>query len=305
MDEPLVVAEEEIGQRLDLWLKSRFPNYSRTYFQSLIEKKLVLLNGNLAPKRTKLAAGDEIEVEFALTKEIKATPEDIPLDILFEDSALLAINKPAGMVVHPAPGHPNKTFVNALLFHLKKVPTEDAVRPGIVHRLDKDTSGILLAAKTPQSHEEMVNSFAHRHVKKTYLAIVNGNPGVTQTIDVPIGRDPKNRQKMAVTSRGKRAISHVKRLDFDGEKSLVEVDIETGRTHQIRVHLNYIKTPIIGDCIYGNKKINEKWKAERQMLHAYKLSLPHPTTKETLFFRASPPEDFKKLCNAELLSEIT
>ena len=290
---------------MDLWLKSRFPDYSRTYFQSLIEKKLVLLNGALAPKRTKLCAGDEIEVEFALTEEIQAVAEDIPLDLLFEDDALLAINKPAGMVVHPAPGHPNKTFVNALLFHLKKAPTEDAIRPGIVHRLDKETSGVLIAAKTPKSHETLVNSFAQREVKKTYLAIVNGDPGLERTIDMPIGRDPLNRQKMTVTSRGKRAISHIRRLDFDGEKSLLEVDIETGRTHQIRVHLSHIKTPIIGDSVYGNKKINEKWKAARQMLHAYKLSLPHPTNKETLSLRANPPEDFLKLCGPELSSKFT
>jgi 23S rRNA pseudouridine1911/1915/1917 synthase len=300
MEDLLIANEDESGYRLDVWLTSRFPKYSRTYFQKLIDKGLVLVNGEKAAKRRIVSPNDEIEVEFEITEALHAKPENIPLNILYEDKEMIVINKPAGLVVHPAPGHPNGTFVNGLIYYLNANPTPDPVRPGIVHRLDKETSGVLVAAKTPQSHEKLVNSFANREVKKTYIALLNGNPGIERTIDSPIGRDPKNRQKMAVRSDGKRAITHLKRLSFDGEISVASIDIETGRTHQIRVHMNFVKTPIIGDSIYGSKRVNETYKADRQLLHAYKLSLPHPTTRELMHFCADVPSDIKARCPKDL-----
>ena len=300
MEDLLIANEDESGSRLDVWLTSRFPKYSRTYFQKLIDKGLVLVNGQKAPKRLIISPNDEVEVEFEVTEALHAKPENIPLDILYEDDVMIAINKPAGLVVHPAPGHPNGTFVNGLLYYLNAHPTRDPIRPGIVHRLDKETSGVLIAAKTPKSHEKLVNLFANREVKKTYIALLNGNPGIERTIDAPIGRDPKNRQKMAVRSDGKRAITHLKRLHFDGEISLASIDIETGRTHQIRVHMNSIKTPIIGDSVYGSKRANETHKASRQLLHTYKLSLPHPTTGKTVHFCANLPHDILKKCPKDL-----
>lgn len=293
------LADNEKPERLDKWLVNHFKTgseaHSRTYFQNLIDIGLVTVNGESPQKRQMIQAGDEIEVTFLEKESLAITPEDIPLDVLYEDEYLIAINKPAGMVVHPAPGSPNGTLVNACVYYLGKAPTEDPIRPGIVHRIDKETSGAILVAKNSASHEKLSELFAKRLIEKTYLAIALGSPPMEDTIDAPIGRDERNRQKMAVRSSGKRAVSHIERIKSDGDLSFVRIKIETGRTHQIRVHMRYIGVPILGDATYGNKGANTKYGALRQMLHAHKLHFKHPFTGKPLTIEAPLPEDFEAM----------
>lgn len=291
--ENILVSDEMVHHRLDRLLTEQFPTYSRTYFQYLIEQGFVLVNGLPIKKKDKPKTGDEIEICFQLTPEISLEPENIPLDILYEDDHLLAINKPAGMVTHPAPGHYTQTFVHGLLYHCKTLPNADTLRPGIVHRLDKDTSGILLAAKTSEAHQKLVEMFCQRKLEKTYLAICIGTPG-TGTIEAPIKRHPTRRKEMAVDPTGKPATSITKVLAFDGKLSLVEVLLITGRTHQIRVHLKHKGAPILGDPVYGAPAWNKKYDATRQMLHAYRLTLYHPITGMRIDLKAPLPDDFKK-----------
>lgn len=289
----LIVSDEMINDRLDRLLSKHYPTYSRTYFQSLIEQGFILINDLPVKKKDKPKLGDEIEICFQLTPEISLEPENIPLDILYEDEHLLAINKPAGMVTHPAPGHYTGTFVHALLYHCKTLTRGDTLRPGIVHRLDKDTSGVLLAAKTSQAHQKLVEMFCERKLDKTYLAICVGTPG-NSTIEAPIKRHPAKRKEMCVDKAGKPAISITNVLAFDGKLSLVEVKLVTGRTHQIRVHLKHKGTPILGDPVYGSATWNKHYDAPRQMLHAYRLHFCHPITGETINLKAPLTKDFKK-----------
>lgn len=291
--EQIIINAEEAGVRLDKILSQRFQErYSRTYFQGLIDRHLVLLNGEPVKKRVKPRPGDEIEIQFMLTPEIDLKPEPIPLDIIYEDEWLIAINKPAGMVTHPAVGNWTGTFVNGLLYHCKQLPLSDSLRPGIVHRLDKDTSGVLLAAKTTEMQQKLTELFASRQVNKEYLAIAIGNPG-NQMIEAPIGRHPVHRKQMTVIETGKGAVSHIETIAYDGQLSLVKIVIMTGRTHQIRVHLQHLGTPVLGDAIYGNSRINKKFNAETQMLHAEKLSFIHPYTGKKMEFIARVPKDLQ------------
>ncbi|MCP5509198.1 MAG: RluA family pseudouridine synthase [Chlamydiales bacterium] len=294
--ETIIVTDSESNIRLDKLLALRFPTFSRNYFQTLILQGFVLLNGIKPKKRLHLTPDDEIEICFQLTPEIDVKPQNIPLDILFEDEHLLAINKPAGMVVHPAPGHPSGTFANALLHHCKGLETPgDPLRPGIVHRLDKETSGVLLAAKTSQTHGALVELFASRSIQKTYLAITTGSPG-NCTIDAPIGRHPVHRKQMTTRDDGKQAITHFRVLANDGPLHLIECRPETGRTHQIRVHLKSCNAPVLGDKLYA--KPNPK--IPRHLLHAWKLQLIHPITKKNLTIEAPCHElDFlvPSICN--------
>jgi 23S rRNA pseudouridine1911/1915/1917 synthase len=291
----LIVTENEAGERLDKILANRFKDhYSRTYFQYLIDEQLVLLNGVPAKKRIKPLEGDEIEIEFAASPEVQLSAENIPLSILYEDEFILAVNKPAGMVVHPAPGNWTGTFVNGLLYHCGSLPLEgDPVRPGIVHRLDKETSGILVAAKTLEAQQKLTALFASRKVYKEYLAVCIGKVKEGE-IDAPIGRDPVQRQRMAVVSTGRQAISHCKLINYDGKLSLVQVVIATGRTHQIRVHLSYLGTPVLGDMVYGNSSWNAKYGISRQLLHAFKIKFLHPLTGKQIELTAPPPEDMQR-----------
>ncbi|MCB1181056.1 MAG: RluA family pseudouridine synthase [Chlamydiia bacterium] len=287
----LFVEPEEEGERLDKFLSLKFPDYSRTYFQHLITKGLVLINGELQKKRTQVNRGDEIEIEFTLPQEIELEPENIPLDILYEDDDLIVINKPAGLVVHPGAGNPSHTFVNALLYHCKIECETKKLRPGIVHRLDKETTGVLVAAKTEFTHRMLVEQFANRKVEKIYLAICLGNPG-NRLIANSIGRHPQKRQEMTVLETGgKMAITEVQTLAYDGKLSVVQLSPQTGRTHQLRVHLKWLKTPILGDTVYGNARINKLYKAKRQLLHAKKLVLTHPRTKNRIELNAPLPDD--------------
>lgn len=287
----------EKSSRLDQFLAEKYPDFSRSYFQKLIQKGLVLVNGEKIKKGQKLKIQDEVEVEFLIEEELRLEPEYIPLQILYEDDDLLAINKPEGMVVHPAPGHRTKTFANALVYHLKKNPFNDNLRPGIVHRLDKDTTGVLLAAKHLKSQVKLVNLFSERKMHKKYNALCLGTVQ-NQTINMPIGRDPKHRQKMKVIESGKEALSIVKTLGFDDTLSFVEVEIKTGRTHQIRVHLKQIGHPILGDSVYGNTTLNKKLKATRLFLHARVLSFIHPFSNQKITIEAPLPKDFEILSNS-------
>lgn len=292
--DPLIVSEQEAGMRLDTFLSQKFPDYSRSYFQSLIVQKLVLVNALIIKKATKLECGDTIEVEFALTPEIAIEPEDIPLDILYEDAHLLAINKPPGLVVHPAVGHWSGTFVNALLYHCKQRATTQNVRPGIVHRLDKDTSGILIAAKDEMTQRQLVEAFANQKMHKEYRAICIGNPG-NRTIETLIGRHPHKRKEMSVVEeKGKLAKTSVATLAYDEKISYVKLIPSTGRTHQLRVHLKHVGFPILGDPVYGNISLNNKYAIHRQLLHAYLLRFIHPITKEEIELKAPLPQDINK-----------
>lgn len=288
------ICAETPGSRLDKWLVDHFPEHSRTYFQFLIESQAVLINGKSAKKRERVNTQDQIDIQFLLPPEISLEPESIPLDILYEDDHILAVNKPAGLVVHPAPGHPRGTFVNALLFHCKALQGTDPVRPGIVHRLDKETSGILLAAKHPQAHAKLVTLFSSRQIDKEYLAICVGTPA-EGLIDAPIGRSPKRRQEMCVNfEHGKPAQTRVHLLCQHPEFSLVRIQLLTGRTHQIRVHFKHLNTPILGDPVYGSTTINTRCHTTRQLLHAHRLRFSHPITGEPIDLTAPPPPDFSQ-----------
>ncbi|MFI5335027.1 MAG: RluA family pseudouridine synthase [Chlamydiales bacterium] len=290
--ETILISKEEEGLRLDTLLTQRFSNYSRTYFQYLIGQSCVLIDGQSLKKREKLREGDELEICFLLTPEISLVPENIPLEILYEDTHLLAINKPAGMVVHPAPGHFSGTFANALLFHCKNLKNEPGnLRPGIVHRLDKETTGVLLAAKTAEAHQKLVALFAGRAIQKKYLAICSGTPKEGK-IDAPIARNPKRRQEMTVSPEGKEAISVIHLVEKRGNLSLIEVELITGRTHQIRVHLKHVGHPVIGDPVYGSQALNEKYGIQRQLLHAHRILFTHPITHQQLAIEAPIPKEF-------------
>lgn len=300
--ETFFISQEEAGDRLDKILAIRLSEAgSRTYFQYLIDEGKVLLNGAPIKKRTKPKAGDEIEVEYILTPDITLQPENIPLNIVFEDDHIIVVNKPAGMVVHPATGHWTGTFVNALLFHCRDLILQqgnapsDQQRPGIVHRLDKDTSGLIVAAKTGAAQQRLVEMFSGRRVYKEYLAICIGNPG-SGSVDAPIGRHPTNRKMMAVVEiGGRQALTHFRTLKYSERLSFVNIVIATGRTHQIRVHMKHKGTPVLGDAAYGIVSFNAKMGVERQMLHAYRLRFDHPITGSSMDFEAPIPKDFQKI----------
>ena len=301
--EVLLITPEEEKLRLDRLLANRYPQHSRTYFQMLIDQGFVFLNGEPVKKRTIPEEGDEIEVCFQFPPESSIKPEPIPLQILYEDDDLLAINKPAGMVVHPAPGHPSGTFVNALLAHCKQIASLDPLRPGIVHRLDKETSGVLIAAKTALAHQKLVEKFAHREMEKTYLAICAGKPR-SGLITAPIGRHRVHRKEMAILESGKEAISEIQVVAYNDKISLALIKPKTGRTHQIRVHLKHVGAPVLGDEVYGQPRINQTFGVSRQMLHAYRLTFSHPITGEKISLCAPLPEDMqswiRQLCGPSL-----
>lgn len=286
----LIVTDENEGHRIDTLLTAHYPDYSRTYFQKLIEHGFVLLNGQPVKKRVEPEEGDEIEVLFQYTQETPTTPENIPLDILYEDDHIIAVHKPAGMVVHPAPGHYSGTFVNALLYYCKQIEGLDPLRPGIVHRLDKETSGVLLAAKTPLAHQKLVEKFSAREMEKTYLALCVGKPR-SGLLSAPLGRHPVHRKEIAVIPDGKEAITEIQILALNDQFSLVLAKPKTGRTHQIRVHLKHAGAPILGDSVYGSQRMNKECEVDRQLLHAYRLSFTHPITALPLTISAPIPKD--------------
>lgn len=296
MKEPIesfTVDHTNLG-RIDSFLAKRYKNYSRTYFQELIEKKQVLINGRPLRKREVPSPGDQIEVHFKKRPGPDLSPQKIPLEILYEDAHIIAVNKPAHMVVHPAPGNWSETFVNALLNHCD-LPNTSEFRPGIVHRLDKETSGVLLAAKTELAHQKLTQMFADRKMEKEYIAIAIGKVP-SKKLSFPIKRCNIHRKKMIVCEEeGKEAITDVELLGFNGNFSKLRLFPKTGRTHQIRVHLKHLGNPILGDKLYGKASINERFKTNRHYLHAKKISFDHPITGERMELEAPLPKEMEEI----------
>ena len=293
---------EESGQRLDAWLAENESELSRARWQALIKEECVTVNGSPSKANHKLREGDRVEWSIPEPVSTETLPEDIPLDILYEDSHLIAINKPAGLVVHPAAGNEDGTLVNALLHHCSDLAgIGGEKRPGIVHRLDKDTSGVMVVAKTEQSMNELARQFKSRETEKEYVAIVRGAPQPPAgRIETTIGRHPVLRKKMAVNvPRGRSAISIYQTEEQFKNAALMRVRIETGRTHQIRVHMAHIKHPILGDETYTRRHAADDVWPERQMLHAAKLCISHPNTGKRLVFNAPLPPDMQ-----QVLSEL-
>src|SRR3984893_11987819 len=293
----LIVPKESARLRLDRFLADELPRLSRSRFQQLIRDGFVRLNGKTARARDLLRTGDIVDLTEPPPEKITTQPEAIPLDILFEDDDLIVINKPPGLVVHPGAGHREHTLVNALLHHcpiLSGIGGEE--RPGIVHRLDKDTSGCLVIAKNDEAHRELSVQFADRTVEKIYLALVAGKLRKTAgVIEEKIGRHPVDRQRMSVTSRrGRTAKTEYRVLHSSDEVSLIECRLHSGRTHQIRVHLHHLGHPVLGDKVYGARLAKNFL---RQMLHAWKLGFEHPRTKKWKNFEASLPNDFENAAN--------
>jgi 23S rRNA pseudouridine1911/1915/1917 synthase len=290
----LVVPKEHNRMRVDLFLVKSLPEFSRSRIQQLVRAGFVRLNGATPRSHQLVRAGDEVELTQPPPEKIKTTPEAIPLEILYEDDDLVVINKPAGMTVHPGAGHREHTLVNALLHHC---PTLSGIggkeRPGIVHRLDKETSGCLVAAKNDMAHRDLSKQFATRTVDKIYLALVSGKlQKQTGVIEEKIGRHPVHRQRMSVNSpRGRAARTEYRVLRSNEQASLLECQLHSGRTHQVRVHLHYLGHPVLGDKIYAPRLAKN---FPRQMLHAWKLGFRHPRTGERKNFEAPLPDDFKQ-----------
>jgi len=284
------------GERLDRFIASKLEKMSRARIQSLIRDGHITLNGSAAKPGRLLVSGDLISVIIPDPVTADAQPENIPLEVLHEDEHIIVINKPHGIVVHPAAGNPSGTLVNAFLHHCESLSGIGGVeRPGIVHRLDKDTSGCLVAAKSDTAHHGLCESFAEHKVTKIYLAVVDGRPPSSEgRIENNIARNPNDRQKMTIVMppRGKTAVTEYSVRCPRGDASLVECRIFTGRTHQIRVHMKSLGTPILGDPVYARAS-RQKVAVPRLMLHAWKLGFTHPVNGEALLFESSPPPEFK------------
>lgn len=292
-EEVWIVEEEAAKGRIDMLLAERF-GCSRSFVQQIIKQGLVTIKDKVVKANYKVAAGEEVTVVFPEPEEIAAVAENIPLSILFEDEHMIVINKPRGMVVHPAAGNHSGTLVNALLYHCKEDLSgiNGQIRPGIVHRLDKDTSGVMVAAKEDEAHMSLAKQIKNHEARRTYLAIVHGNIVEEKgTIDAPIGRHPKDRLKMAVTFQNSReAVTHFTVKERFGLYTLIECRLETGRTHQIRVHMAHIGHPIVNDPVYGYRRM--EFPIQGQALHSYTLHLTHPTTGEVMEWTAPIPQDF-------------
>ncbi|HEP1264530.1 TPA: RluA family pseudouridine synthase [Streptococcus pyogenes] len=281
------------GQRLDKALADLSP-LSRGQANDQIKQGLVLVNGQQKKAKYTVQAGDVICFELPKEEVLEYQAQNIPLDIIYEDDALAIINKPQGMVVHPSAGHPSGTMVNALMYHIKDLSSiNGVVRPGIVHRIDKETSGLLMVAKTDAAHQALAEELKAKKSLRKYLAIVHGNlPNDRGMIEAPIGRSEKDRKKQAVTAKGKEAVTRFTVLERFGDYSLVELQLETGRTHQIRVHMAYIGHPVAGDPLYGPRKTLS---GHGQFLHAKTLGLTHPMTGKEMIFTVEAPEIFQKV----------
>lgn len=302
------VGDDELGIRLDAYLAARIEGWSRARLQRLIEDEDVLVNARTAKPSHKLQPNDEIEVELIAPALTRFTPENIALSILYEDPELVVLDKPAGMVVHPAAGVHSGTLANALAYHFERLSNQAGIRPGIVHRLDKDTSGLMVVAKTESTHEALADQFRERQVFKSYVALVHGvvssNSG---RIDQPIARDPKNRTRMAVVAGGRQSVSIYKVRQRFNAFTLLDVELKTGRTHQIRVHLSWLKHPVVGDEIYGGGRDNtvrdaslraQIRKLGRHFLHAEQLGFTHPKTGEAMRFTSELPVKLSSLLSA-------
>ncbi len=289
------ITSEEVNKRIDKYLSEVIENKSRSFIQGLIDNDNIKVNDKLIKSNYKLKLNDIIEVNLPEPLELEVKAEDIKLDIVYEDHDVIVVNKPQGMVVHPAPGNYTGTLVNALLYHCKDLSgINGVIRPGIVHRIDKDTSGILVVAKNDNSHNFLATQLKDHSMKREYYALVEGRvKNDIGTINEKLGRDPKDRIKMAVVKDGRDAITHYEVLENYDYTTLVKCNLETGRTHQIRVHMAHIGHPLVGDPVYGYKK--SKFKLMGQMLHAKTLGFIHPTTKEFLEFSTELPSYFKNI----------
>ena len=294
MDEPVrLVIDNELTGRIDKQLGHHFSQYSRSQLQRWIEDGHVQVNGQPVKPKYKLAAGDVVTIEPEKPKKIDLVPENIPLDIVYEDDDVIVVNKPQGMVVHPAPGHPDHTLVNALLYHSPLSTINGEFRPGIVHRIDKDTSGLLMVAKNDMAHRSLAAQLKAKTNEREYVALVHGVIKEDQgAVDAPLGRSPKDRKKQAVVADGRHAVTHFRVLRRYRHYTLVACRLETGRTHQIRVHMKYIGHPLAGDPLYGPRKTLP---GNGQYLHARLLGFKHPQTGEQLTFTAPLPPYFQQM----------
>ena len=290
-----ILVENDMQKRIDAFLTEN-TDYSRTAIQRLIDEDKIKVNGKKEKSSYKVQYGDKIEIEEEPAKEIELKAQDIPIEILFEDNDIIVVNKPKGMVVHPANGNPDGTLVNAIMSICKDSLSGigGEIRPGIVHRLDKNTSGAIIIAKNDKAHINLSEQLKNHEIKKTYIALVRGIVKENNaTINMPIARSKKDRKKMDVDKNGKEAITHFKVLNRFQDCTLLEINIETGRTHQIRVHLSHIGYPIIGDDVYSNGK--NKWNIEGQCLHAKSLDFKHPITGKQMHIDAPIPEYLEKI----------
>ena len=299
------IGPDDVGVRLDAFLASQIEGWSRARLQRLIEAEDVLVNNKPAKASYKLRESDELEVELVSPATTTFTPEAIPIEIVYEDDTLVVVNKPAGLVVHPAAGIHSGTLANALAYHFQQLPNATSVRPGIVHRLDRDTSGLLVVAKTEAALENLSDQFRARTVYKLYAALVHGRVASDSgRIEQPLARDPSNRTRMAVVRGGRSALSIYRVARRFNRFTLLDVELKTGRTHQIRVHLAWLKHPVVGDETYGGGRDNTiqdpKLKSQiralnRHFLHAEKLAFTHPTTGERTLFHSPLPAELSKL----------
>ena len=299
MEEKKFVCSADLkGMRIDKAISELCPEISRSYGAKLIEDKNVLINGKCAKASTKLSEGDEIALNLPEPETLQVKAQDIKLDIVYEDSCLIVINKPVDMVVHPSAGHEDGTLVNALMAHCGEnlSAINGVMRPGIVHRIDRDTTGLLVVAKGDAAHENLSAQLKERTLKRRYFAIVHNN--ITEdkgTVSAPLGRNPNDRKKMAVVKDGREAVTHFEVLERFGRYTYVALDLDTGRTHQIRVHMKHIGHPLLGDKTYGVRK--EEYNLPGQMLHAGRIGFIHPESGEYMEFTAPLPEIFEKTLN--------
>lgn len=291
MSQKISFTAYEEGSRLDSYATSRCPQLSRSHVQRLIEDGLVTVNGRASKSGYKMRSGDRIEVEIPLPQPIAPQPEDIPLSIVYEDDDLLVIDKPAGLTVHPAPGHAEHTLVNAVLAHCPGLSINGSIRPGIVHRLDKDTSGLLVVAKNDAAQRSLSAQMKSRSMLKQYMVLVHGRLSPEKgVIEAPIGRDPSARKRMAIVESGRAARTRYRVLKYFKGYTLLEVTLETGRTHQIRVHMSATGFPVVGDAVYGKRSDV----AARQFVHACRLGFKLPSSGERVEFTAPLPRDLEE-----------
>jgi 23S rRNA pseudouridine1911/1915/1917 synthase len=303
------VSQEEAGERLDAYLAARIAETSRARVQRLIEDGDASVDGRARKSSYKLRGGERVEIELSAPPPLDLAPENIPLEIIYEDADLIVVNKPAGMVVHPAAGAPDGTLANALAFHFQKLSEHGgALRPGLVHRLDRDTSGLIIVAKTAAAHENLSDQFRARTIFKSYVALVHGRVREDSgRVEEPLGRDPRHRTRMAVVRGGRTALSLWRVRRRFTRFTLLDVEIKTGRTHQIRVHLAWLKHPVVGDETYGAGRDHDQPEARlrsrihalgRQFLHAEQLAFQHPRTAEAMSFRAPLPSELTELLDS-------